>query len=336
MLKKVKRVVNNDNGMALLITISIIVVLVGVTTSFALKARYSYFSSTTFLDGSQLDVMTLSGVNIGMTILEVDGVENEMDSLLDVWAIDKQPSLAGLFNRGELELQIADETALLQLNRLVSNGEEGAADIALVLRRTLKNLLLSEVIGIADETAADEIIDSITDWIDTDDEESEYGGEAPYYENLEEPYKCKNGPIEDVKELLRIKGISSEIFYGENESRGLKDFVTAFDGDGKININTVDPVLLQALQPSVTEEMKMSFDIFRTDEDHVEKLRESNWYKNVDYWPADISLPEEILTVSSTCFRLTAIGRFNELSRTRQVYVARSGKIVTVLNMRLE
>ena len=86
--------------------------LVGITTAFALKARYNYFASTTFIDGAQLDAMTLSGINIGMLALELDGAEDETDTLNDVWAADKQNELGGLFNRGELELQIIDETVV--------------------------------------------------------------------------------------------------------------------------------------------------------------------------------------------------------------------------------
>jgi general secretion pathway protein K len=58
------------------------------------------------------------------------------------------------------------------------------------------------------------IVNSILDWIDRDDQTHVEGAENRDYEALDPPYHCKDGPIDDISELLLIKGITPEIFYG--------------------------------------------------------------------------------------------------------------------------
>ena len=55
---------------------------------------------------------------------------------------------------------------------------------------------------------------SILDWIDPDDQTHIQGAESDFYENLTPAYSAKNGPIDDISELLMIKGITPEIFWG--------------------------------------------------------------------------------------------------------------------------
>jgi general secretion pathway protein K len=115
------------------------------------------------------------------------------------------------------------------------------------------------------------IVNSILDWIDPDDQTHVEGAETPYYQGLTPPYMSKNGPIDDISELLLIKGITPEIYYGglatnfqaNYFSRGLNPFgqsagamPTITGGltnlftplsDGKVNINTASAEVLQLL-----------------------------------------------------------------------------------------
>ena len=58
------------------------------------------------------------------------------------------------------------------------------------------------------------IVNSILDWIDPDDQTHPEGAETEYYQGLNPPYAAKNGPIDDISELLLIKGVTPEIYYG--------------------------------------------------------------------------------------------------------------------------
>ena len=76
------------------------------------------------------------------------------------------------------------------------------------------------IIGVNDAAMSSTIIDSIRDWIDRDDEHNLSGAENDYYMHLNPPYYCKNGWIDDLSELLLIKGIrdNPEIYWGSNST----------------------------------------------------------------------------------------------------------------------
>ena len=74
-------------------------------------------------------------------------------------------------------------------------------------------------------------IDSLLDWLDSDDEPRENGAEADYYAQLDPPYQPKNGALDTVEELLLVRGITAALLWGEDTNRnGLLDTVED-DGD---------------------------------------------------------------------------------------------------------
>lgn len=64
-----------------------------------------------------------------------------------------------------------------------------------------------------------EIADAILDWIDEDDEIREYGAEVDYYSSLDPPYAPKNGPLESVEELLLVRDVTAQLFFGSDANR---------------------------------------------------------------------------------------------------------------------
>jgi general secretion pathway protein K len=67
-----------------------------------------------------------------------------------------------------------------------------------------------------DAGEAPHIVNAIADWIDRDDDPrvGSTDTESDYYMNLRPPHRAKNGPIDDLTELMMIKGISPAMFYG--------------------------------------------------------------------------------------------------------------------------
>lgn len=131
------------------------------------------------------------------------------------------------------------------------------------------------------------IVNSIRDWIDTDKATRIDGAEDYYYQTFDPPFDAKNGPIDDINELLLIKGINEtpDLFYGpsadaqlpsrlQKNSRtrlgyhadvpiypiGLKDLFTPISS-GRININTASAAVLQLI-PGVDE--RAAQEIIRT------------------------------------------------------------------------
>ncbi|HDO36371.1 MAG TPA: hypothetical protein ENH07_08800, partial [Nitrospirae bacterium] len=114
----------------------------------------------------------------------------------------------------------------------------------------LKGLLAA--IGVDAETQ-DVIADSLLDWRDPDDLHRLNGAENDYYHSLDRPYDCKNGNLDSTEELLLVRGVTREIFYGNGEKPGLRDYVTVFSDSDRININTAAREVLLSL-PGMDED----------------------------------------------------------------------------------
>ncbi len=101
-------------------------------------------------------------------------------------------------------------------------------------------------------TKVDTIADSIIDWRDENDLHMLNGAEEDYYKSLDKPYSCKDGPFDIIDELLLVKGVAPEIYYGsddENEEKaysGLINYLTPWN-QMTININTASIEVLEAV-----------------------------------------------------------------------------------------
>lgn len=310
-------VLGNQRGMALLITIMTLSLLAAVTIQYHKVTWHKLIVSDNFKRGIQLKSITKSGINIALATLQSDLDENSADSLVDPWAQLEKENFDVLFPAGELQLKITDLSGKLQINSLVETENTGTntenSGKSDDLRTILKNILLLEQFQIEDETEATEIIDAIVDWIDEDDKESDHGAETSYYQALDKPYSAKNGPIYNLEELLLIRGITPDIFYGTKESKGLRDLITVYGDDGKININTAHPLIVQGINPLITDSLAEQFDEYRRDSDNSSNFNDTGWYKNIG-WPGDIELNTELLTTESHYFQIFATGRFDTLT----------------------
>lgn len=99
---------------------------------------------------------------------------------------------------------MVNESSKLHLGRVMlwEKNEPGAG------RRALLQLP-----GMTPEAA-----DSILDWMDEDQVSRELGAESAYYQELDQPYDCRNGLPESLPELLFVKGVTREMFYGTSQT----------------------------------------------------------------------------------------------------------------------
>ncbi len=98
-----------------------------------------------------------------------------------------------------------------------------------------------------EEEAAETVSDSILDWIDGDDDHRLHGAEDDYYGGLRRPYPAKNAPLEAVEELLLVRGVTREMFYGNQDVPGLRDIFSVFASSSKLNVRSVRPAVMIAL-----------------------------------------------------------------------------------------
>ena len=100
---------------------------------------------------------------------------------------------------------LENESARINLNALLAldQQKDGAA------RRMLSAL----------PEMTEEIADAILDWLDQDDQPRRFGAEANDYLGLDPPYAPKNGPLEAIEELLLVRGVTPELFFGADRNR---------------------------------------------------------------------------------------------------------------------
>lgn len=315
-----------QRGMALLITIMVVSLLIAVTVQFCRDVRNSYFASATQLEGVRLRGIARSGFSIAAALLEVDGKKSDYDSLQELWGQLDSGELEGLFPEGELHLEVIDLAGRLPVNSLVA--ADGGADQTQVdiVREVLKRLLLSGIFAIESENQARAIVDALIDWLDSDEDESEFGAESGFYHSLPTPYDCRNGSVVDIADLLLVRGITPGLLYGENGRPGLADFLTVHGKDGRINVNTAPVELLRALHPLMSRELAEELDDFRRAEANKDLLADVSWYLQVPGFPGDIELPTAVLAVKSNRFLIRSEGRLREQKRSMTAVMERSGE----------
>lgn len=321
----------DEQGMALLVTIMTVSLLVAVTIQFHKTTWQQFVVANNYQASTQLDAIADSGINIALALLQEDGTENDNDSLLESWASLDQEKFENVFPSGSLQLTVVDLSGRLQINSLVRKNEDngdaaGGSNTDGEVRQVFLNLLLSGAFPVEDETEAQSILDALIDWLDADDKESDLGAENSFYQSLAKPYSCRNGPIQYIEELLLIKGITPELLFGKGEQKGLADYLTVSGDDGKVNINTAPLLVIKSFDTLISDELLKTLDIYRKDKEHAESLANPNWYREIDGWPGDIVLAQNLLTVTSSFFQIIATGRLADLSRRVHVVAERSSE----------
>lgn len=255
----------HPRGVALIIVLLVVFALTVTAATFAYQMRVETRLATTTRSESELEWLGRSGVEYAKWILslqqQVPG-EQAYNGLNQFWAggpgtplIADNPyegiSLVNVpLGEGRFSVRIVDEERKFNLNRATPQLLELALDL----------------VG-ADAGDSSIIANSVLDWIDRDDFPKIGGGaESDFYLSLDPPYLAKNGPIDDITELLKIKGVTPELFYGGGYSvSGFRGGGSASGGSlgasgaglvgifcalstGQLNINTApEPVLALAL-----------------------------------------------------------------------------------------
>ena len=313
-----------DKGIALILTITIIGLIVLLSLQFSRSMRAGLYETANFSDTIRLETVAKSGFNFGLAALFEDN-PNE-DSLHDIWASSKENSLisAMLFdNDGMFQLEIIDLAGKIPVNRLINqDGKYNTKEKEILTR------LLSMPRFNLEQDKVEDIVDSIKDWIDKDDESTRFVAENSYYQTLDRPYSCRNAPLESLEELLLVKGITRELFYGTDDISGISNYLT-IHGDGKININTADPVVLKALSGDIDDDMVNEMVAYREDEEN--DLNSPEWYKTALGTNEPIIDPD-LITIKSEYFEIRSKGIDGSRSREIRATVKRKGKSLTVLS----
>jgi general secretion pathway protein K len=296
----------NRRGVALIIVLLMVSVITALTIQLNRDTRSEIIGALNLSDGVRLRYIAESGFAVGEALLLAD--RTPFDGLTELWANTEMISLQseGYFDKGSFKLLIQDEGGKIPVNSLVT-GNNYNDSIHLLLHRLLTGPSFR-----MDERKAAELEDSIKDWIDADEEVTGSGAEGPYYAGLPTPYTAKNARIDCIEELLMVKGMTRELFYGTAESPGLAQCLTVYDvGDGKININTAPKAVLRALTVDITDEDVNQFEKYRRDPQT--DLSNALWYQKIPRAP-QLTIPAGLIKVKSEIFQIAAVGLQGQMS----------------------
>ncbi len=337
-----KAIFKDHRGIALLLTVSITALLVAAALELHRNVRASLISTAMTRDRFVLSEMATSGVHAAMAVLIKDKKESYSDSLQEDWADpEKLKEILNevSFDEGDLSVRIIDELGKIQINTLVTTdgGQNFNEPQRLIWERFL-NWMKSQHESF-EEMDVTAIINSIKDWLDTGDDGAitgVTGAESDYYEDLDPPYTSRNGSVRLIGELMRIKGITPELFYGIDEIQGISQFVTVYGTEdtgsvttsaesGKININTAPLPVILSLLPSESEDIAQAIIDYREAKDGDEYTQDLSsptaMVGAVGLADADIDF--SLFTSTSDIFRIVATGSMGEMKTTVTAIVKR-------------
>jgi len=314
-----------QKGFALVLTLLMISMMVVVTLQFNRSVWSGLYGSSNLKEATRLRLVARSGVECAMMVLSEDKEQNDVDTLREPWAQSRELSLqsTALFEKGHFMVEILDLCGKIQINQLLDDK----GDWRPAQRDLFQRFLLSKAFAL-DPDEVSNLMDFIKDWLDPDEDITRFGAESGYYRGLEPPYACGNGPLASLGRLTLIRGMNEELVYGTPEKKGIMPYLDVH-GDGKININTAGPVVLQALSAEMNEEMVRDMIAYR--EDPTNDLADPKWYQKVRGMD-HIVFDADLLTTRSDYFEIRSTGVMGKMEQQVNISVFREpGKPIQVL-----
>lgn len=344
---------SSARGIALIIVMLVILVLAALAGAFAFSMKVESTLARNSDFDSEMEWMGRSGVEYAKWVLaqQANCPNEPFEALSQAWAggtggaCASNGPLAGIerqiqLGNGSITWTITDQERKFNIN---------LADYA-VLQQALT------IMGV-DASLTPGISDAVLDWVDRDEDNHLSGAESEYYLSLNPPYVSKNGPMDDVSELLLLKGVfeNPEIYWGSASTNhpvsafqartsdrpfadpnqpsypvGLVDIFTTLSS-GKININTATLTTLQMI-PGINDSMAAGILQRRSGLDGVEGTEDDFPFQNirelrdVPGMEGDVTQLARYCDVRSYTFDVQVQVEVNGVTRSYFAVVRRGGR----------
>ncbi|HEV8437047.1 MAG TPA: hypothetical protein VGT40_03040 [Methylomirabilota bacterium] len=288
-------IATEQRGFALLAVTLVLALLGVVVTEFAFSMRLEAAMVRSYKDGILARHLAEAGIQQAIREILNDATVHGLDeegqvvfyqAPLGGTAVPKRlptlPRSHVKLGAGEFSYRITDEEARLNLN----------AGLPARLDKLLGSL------GV-DKSQRDIITDSVEDWRDPNETHRTNGAESDQYLQLPVPYRSRNANLQDVAELLQIKGVTPELYFGRGDHPGLVDLVTV-RSRGTVNMNTAPKLILEAVGLSEAE---------------IDEVTQSRGSK--PYGPVPPRYTGRRFTTGSATFRIEAEGVIGGEPRAR-------------------
>lgn len=322
----------------------VVVALAVIAGGFAYSVRVETTLARNAGDDQEFEWLAHSGVEFSRYVLSQQFAMSEQpyDALNQFWAgrqFETNDVFEGLtlrdvpLGRGSFSVEIVDLDRKFNIN--MANEE--------VLMQAANK------IGI-DVADAGVIAHSILDWIDPDTDPRLNGVETDYYQGLDPPYLCKDGPLDELGELLLINGVNEDMYFGSPaellNQEGLSrlerfrlrqmdlpiytnSFVNLFTtlGSGRINVNTVSADVLQLV--GFDEVQAQEIVAYRAGYDGLEGTEDDTPFTSPGQLAGALGVPgnaggaQGLFAVRSVAFEVKVSCVIGERTRVRAARLAR-------------
>ena len=256
---------HDSDGIALIMVMCAIFVLSALAAGFVLSMKVETRLAQNANSEQQLLWLGRSGVELARYVLMQHPQGEPFDSLNQKWAGGTGSLAESNSVLSSLSLDnypVGDGTVSIKIIDLERKVNINTANSQMILQAlTLMGVDANDISVVSD---------SILDWISPAGPPRVAGAESDYYQGLAVPYYAKNAPIDDLSELLLVKGVTPEMYWGSNATNhtpsvfqhklglgtapgqtpdypfGLVEIFTPFSS-GKINVNTADVNVLQMI-----------------------------------------------------------------------------------------
>jgi len=277
-----------EQGVALITVMLILALATILAVSMSSRQQLNIHRSSNIFNFEQAYQYVLGAESWAQQILKRDDKANDNDSFQDDWALPL-PELP--IEGGSMSGQIEDLQARFNLNNLVLNGKPQKLEVDR-FKRLLRILELNEDISAV-----------IIDWIDENENVTFSGAEDNDYLNLASPYRAANGAMQDVSELLLLKGFDFDSY------EKLRQFVCVLESGSNINVNTASAEVLSSLTAGLTLEDAKSL-LSERDKKAYEKIEDfiqSPLLKKIEVKKDGLSVDSHYFLLSSNA----KIGKIN-------------------------
>ena len=179
-----------NKGLVIIAVLWMVVVLMVMSAILGRKSRLDMKVCMARTESVRCKWACRAGIEKAIAVLNEDETEN--DSLLDLWSDNPEDFNDVMLEQCFFTVRVIDESSKLDINTATKEQLLGLPDMV------------------------EEIADAIIDWRDEDDVPNGAGVESGYYESLTYGYMARNGPFTTLRELLLVKDVTEELFYGED------------------------------------------------------------------------------------------------------------------------
>lgn len=226
------------SGVALIIVLVVVVLLALAAFQFAELMLQEFAAAQSALRAAQAKAAAESGVYYAAAMLsDQDSFSGSLSgNVHDNEGMFHAIDVSGGTTRRTARFSIvsavdSSETSVSRSYRFGAQDESGKININALMRLDSSGEIAHDML-MKLPNMTEEVADAIIDWIDSNDEPRPTGAENQTYSGMMPSYRCKNGPLDSLEELLLVRGVTPELLFGNDRNRNGVEDPGEDDGSG--------------------------------------------------------------------------------------------------------